>query len=83
MDASMCLHPSLPWSQRLVGSARGLFRQGTTATADDQGARRDSRSAVASAGGKQMDMFNTLEMNYAAGPKPGNPLSQDGLRVKL
>jgi len=28
-------------------------------------------------------MFNTLEMNYAAGPKPGNPLSQDGLHVKL
>jgi len=59
------------------------FRQGTTATADDQGARWDSRSAVASAGGKQMDMFNTLEMNYAAGPKPGNPLNHDGLRVKL
>ncbi len=59
------------------------FRLGPTATADDQGARRDSRGAVASAWGKQMDMFNTSEMNYAAGLKPGNPLSQDGLCVNL
>ncbi len=59
------------------------FQLGPTATADDQGARRDSRGAVASAWGKQMDMFNTSEMNYAAGPKPGNPLSQDGLCVNL
>lgn len=59
------------------------FRLRPTATADDQGAPRDSHGAVASAWGKQMDMFNTSEMNYAAGPKPENPLSQDGLRVNL
>lgn len=63
------------------------FRQGSSDAADDQGACRVSCGAVAVAGGKQMDVFNTSEMNYAAGPKPGNPLSpsgdEDGLRVNL
>lgn len=45
---------------------------------DDQGTRWVSCGAVAFAGGKQMDVFNTLEMNYTAGPKPGNPLRASG-----
>lgn len=86
VPADGCVHvpPSISAMEPEISRVRSwAFRRGTTATADDQGARRDSRSAVASARGKQMDMFNTLEMNYAAGPKPGNPLSHDGLCVKL
>ncbi|KAL1265607.1 hypothetical protein QQF64_003634 [Cirrhinus molitorella] len=86
LPADGCDHvpPSISAMEPEISRVRlWAFRLGPTATADDQGARRDSRGAVASAWGKQMDMFNTSEMNYAAGPKPGNPLSQNGLRVNL
>lgn len=69
------MEPEISWVRSWA------FQLGPTATANDQGAPRDSSGAVASSWGKQMDMFNTSGINYAVGPKPGNPLSQDGLHV--